>query len=814
MSSLETSMHTPMMQQYLKIKAEHPDILLFYRMGDFYELFFADAVKASNLLHLTLTHRGQSAGTPIPMAGVPYHAVEGYLAKLLRLGESVAICEQTGNAEDGKGPMTREVTRIITPGTLTEDSLLTETEDNILLALHEDRGRYGLAYLDLSRGECGILELDNEELLSAELARLNPAEILISGEHPLPPFLKPFHIHKRAPWDFNLASAEQTLCAQFKTQSLKAFECEHLPLAIAAAGALIRYAQHVQKTVLSHVQGFQIACTQDTVIIDAQSRRNLEISENVQGRKTHTLRAILDKTRTPMGSRLLNRWLNQPLRQHSVLLERQKAIDTLLRSYEMLRENLKSIGDIERILTRVALRSARPRDLLKLKDTLLGLPCLHAHFNPGSSGLLQDLKSQIPLFPKLTAVLKQAIAEEPAHLIREGGVIANGYDETLDELRHLSENADGFLIRLEQEEKQKTGLSSLKVGFNKIHGFFIEISRVQAEQAPAHYQRRQTLKNAERFMTPELKIFEDKVLSARALALAREKELYDQLLDIIVSELTALQILAQALAQLDVLANLAERAETLELNCPSLSETPGIFIQEGRHLVVEAHLEEPFIANDTYLSPEKRLHIITGPNMGGKSTYMRQVALITLLAQIGSFVPARKATIGLVDRIFTRIGAADNLTEKQSTFMVEMTEAATILRQANEKSLVLMDEIGRGTSTFDGLSLAYACAEYLAEVNRCLTLFATHFFELTHLAQHLSTVINLHVSASDSQGSIVFLHRVEPGPANQSYGLHVAQLAGIPKTVIEKAAAKLKQLEASDLKKDLHAAFQKTEPLS
>ncbi len=806
-----SSNHTPMMQQYLAIKNNYRDVLLFYRMGDFYEMFFEDAIEAAQLLNITLTQRGQSAGQAIPMAGVPFHAVDNYLVKLVRLGRSVAICEQIGDDTQGKGPMKREVTRIITPGTLTEEALLQAHDDNILLAIHSMSDRYGLAWLELSRGQFEITELDNLEAVAAELARLRPAEILINGENRVPDYLKGFHVNKRPPWDFNKDMALKVLQQQFKVQNLASFNCTHLPLAITAAGALLRYAIQTQCGTLTHLRSLKAISHDNYVIIDAHSRRNLEISQSLHDKASHTLRAILDKTQTAMGSRLLNRWLNQPLRQRSLLEQRQQAIQSLLENYTVLTPLLKPIADVERILTRISLRTARPRDLLKLKETLLALPALKKSLSENKGELLNTLQKQLHLFPELTSLLAKAISAEPAALIREGGVIADGFDETLDELRQLSTHADSFLIQLEQQEKQKTGLSSLKVGFNKIHGFFIEISRVQAEQAPSHYIRRQTLKNAERFITPELKSFEDKVLSAEAKALAREKELYESLLDNINQELTALQALAEALAQLDVLVNLAERADSLELVCPTLSDEPGLFIQQGRHLVVEAYLNEPFIANDTQLTPQKRLQIITGPNMGGKSTYMRQVAIITLLAQIGSFVPAVSARIGLVDRIFTRIGASDNLTEKQSTFMLEMTETATILRQATCQSLVLMDEIGRGTSTFDGLSLAYACAEYLAQTNQSLTLFATHFFELTHLASHLDCVLNLHVSASDKDGNIVFLHRIEKGPASKSYGLHVAQLAGIPEGVIHKAYAKLKQLELSDLKNDIHAVFQQNE---
>ncbi len=559
--------HTPMMQQYLNIKEQYPDILLFYRMGDFYEMFYQDAIQGAELLNITLTQRGQSAGSPIPMAGVPFHAVDNYLAKLVRLGKSVAICEQVGEDQSGKGPMRREVTRIVTPGTLTEESLLTATDDNILLAIYQDKEQFGLAWLELSRGQFELCELTSVDSLKSELARLKPAEILIQGDSSTPDYLKGLHLNKRPPWDFNLEAAHKTLQQQFKVTTLKAFGCEQLSKAVIAAGALLRYATQTQCMALSHIHSLNVVSHENSVFIDANSRRNLEISESLHDKPAHTLRAILDKTRTPMGSRLLNRWLNQPLRAIAVLQQRQHAIQTLLSYHAILSPLLKPIGDVERILTRVALRSARPRDLLKLKETLLSLPLVRHHLQPKESVLLTHLKNQLHPFTSLTQLLDKAIAAEPAALIRDGGVIADGFDASLDELRHLSTEADSFIIELEKKEKQNTGLSSLKVGYNKIHGFYIEISRVQAEQAPQNYTRRQTLKNAERFITPELKAFEDKVLSAESKALAREKELYDFLLDSIQAELTALQQLAEALAQIDVLLTLAERADTLEFVC-------------------------------------------------------------------------------------------------------------------------------------------------------------------------------------------------------------------------------------------------------
>ncbi|WP_027707216.1 DNA mismatch repair protein MutS [Zooshikella ganghwensis] len=795
----QQAQHTPMMQQYLKIKQQHREELVFYRMGDFYELFYDDAKKAAHLLDITLTARGQSAGEPIPMAGIPFHSVDGYLAKLVKLGESVAICEQVGDPATSKGPVERKVVRILTPGTISDEALLEERQDNLLAALHCHESTYGVATLDISSGRFHVTELTGFEAAQAELQRLSPAEILVSEDKDYESLLQPYKgLRKRAPWDFDYESAYQQLTHQFGTQDLAGFGCEHLSIAIEAAGCLLQYAKETQRTALPHLRALHVDRHEDSVILDAATRRNLEITTNLAGSQDNTLLSVMDRTATAMGSRLLNRWLNRPLRDHNTLTLRQQTITALLENYhyEGIHQTLKQIGDIERILARIALRSSRPRDLARLRDALAVLPDLQHLLQAINGGQIDQLAAQISTYPELVDLLQRAIIPNPPVVIRDGGVIAEGYDSELDELRAISENAGDYLIKLETEERQKTGISTLKVGYNRVHGYFIEISRQQAEQAPTHYIRRQTLKNAERFITPELKTFEDKALSSKSRALAREKQLYEQLIETLASELAPLQETAATLATLDVINNLAERAETLNFCKPTFTDIPGLSIEEGRHPVVEQVLDEPFVANSTALSNDRRMLIITGPNMGGKSTYMRQTALITLLAHIGSFVPATKTELSIVDRIFTRIGSSDDLAGGRSTFMVEMTETANILNNATPNSLVLMDEIGRGTSTFDGLSLAWACASHLAEQVQAFTLFATHYFELTALPEAHHNVANVHLNATEHNERIVFLHTVHDGPANQSYGLQVAQLAGVPHTVIGLAKEKLHQLEA------------------
>jgi len=793
-----------MMQQYLKIKAEYPHQLVFYRMGDFYELFYDDAKRASELLNISLTARGKSGGNAIPMAGLPFHAAEGYIAKIVRAGESVVICEQFGDPATSKGPVERKVARIVTPGTLSDEAFLDESRDNILLAINTHQDKYGVSLVDISTGRFSLMELDDQESLMAELERLKPAEILFNDDTILESILRGRPgLRGQAPWNFETESAERLLCQQFNTQDLEGFGIAHMTLAIGAAGCLLQYAKDTQRSALPHIRRLLIEQRSETVILDAATRRNLEIDQNLAGGRENTLISVMDKTATAMGSRLLRRWLNQPLRDIDTLLHRQSAIQWFRTHYryEAAAEHLKGIGDIERILSRVGLGSARPRDLERLRDALASLPSLqNALLDESRPQHINRLAHLVSEFPEQASLLKKAIIDNPPVVIRDGGVIADGYDEELDELRNISENAGDYLIKLEQQEKARTGIATLKVGYNRVHGYFIEISKAQATEVPAEYIRRQTLKNAERFITPELKSFEDKALSAKSRALAREKALYESLISLLAEQLPALQDCAQALAELDTLCNLAERADTLNLTAPHLHQLPQLSIRQGRHPVVESVLETPFVANDLSLSPERRMLVITGPNMGGKSTYMRQAALIALLAHIGSYVPAESVDIGIMDRIFTRMGSSDDLAGGRSTFMVEMTETANILHNASESSLVLMDEVGRGTSTFDGLSLAWSAADYLASEIKALTLFATHYFELTALPEQQEGVFNVHLNALEHNDTIVFMHEVQEGPASQSYGLQVAQLAGVPHHVITQARQKLIQLEADSVK--------------
>jgi DNA mismatch repair protein MutS len=790
--------HTPVMQQYLRIKAEHPDRLLFYRMGDFYELFYEDAKKAARLLDIALTTRGASAGEPIPMAGVPAHAVESYLAKLIRLGESVVICEQVGDPKTSKGPVAREVTRIVTPGTVTEEALLEDRRDNCLVAVHTQGETFGLAMLDLSSGRFMVMEVEGREALLAELERLRPAELLLGEDSPLSVSLaNRSGLCRRPPWHFDVDAGRRAICQQFNVRDLAGFGCQGLSLAIGAAGCLLQYTRETQRTALPHLHPPWLERREDGIILDAASRRNLEIDAPLSGAKEHTLAGLMDTTATAMGSRLLKRWLNRPLRDRPSLRLRHHAVGALQEdhTWESLHETLRNIGDMERILARIALRSARPRDLVQLRSALGILPALQQQLGGIDSPLIQELAKQAGAYPDLHDFLASAIIESPPLLIRDGGVIALGFNAELDELRTISQDARQFLVELENRERERTQIPALKVGYNRVHGYYIEVSRVHHERVPPDYHRRQTLKGVERYITPELSSFEGKVLSAGERALAKEKALYEEVLDHLIEHLPALQTSSAALTELDVLAAFAERAETLGLNPPELTETPGIHIEAGRHPVVEQALDNPFVPNDLCLNDDRRMLIITGPNMGGKSTYMRQAALIVILAYSGSFVPSDKAILGPIDRIFTRIGAADDLAGGRSTFMVEMTETANILHNATPQSLVLMDEIGRGTSTFDGLALAWASAHYLAKSIRAYTLFATHYFEMTTLPEEVEGVANVRLDAIEHGDTIVFMHAVKEGPASQSYGLQVAQLAGVPRFVIQEARARLAQLE-------------------
>ena len=811
--------HTPVMQQYLRIKAEHPDTLLFYRMGDFYELFYEDARKAAELLDITLTARGKSAGEPIPMAGVPYHAADQYLARLVRLGESVAICEQTGNPATSKGPVERQVVRIITPGTLTDEALIDERRESLLISIQERGEQYGVALLSLASGQFQIMEIEGTTRLLGEIERIQPSEILFRELSSLETQLDGVSgLRPQPEWNFDLETAQRELARQFGTRDLSGFGCDGLSLGIEAAGALLQYVQHTQRSALPHINGLQVLRQEESVTIDAASRRNLEILTNLGGGESNTLAEVMDHTCTAMGGRMLRRWLGNPIRNRTTLEQRLLSIESTLqqRLHDSIRPLLRAIGDVERILSRIALQSARPRDLARLRDSLSVLPELQQALAVDQTGILERVAGEISTFPETEQLLKRAIIENPPMVIRDGGVIAEGYDHELDELRSIRENAGELLQQLELRERERTGIATLKVGYNRVHGYYIEIGKAQRGEIPVEYVRRQTLKSAERFITPELKEFEDKVLSANERALSREKALYDELIQLLLEALSPLMQSSAAIAELDVIANLAERAERLDWVRPQLVEESVLSVTGGRHPVVEQVSDTPFVANDLTLDESTRMWIITGPNMGGKSTFMRQNALIVLLAHIGSFVPASAATIGMVDRIFTRIGASDDLAGGRSTFMVEMTETANILHNATYRSLVLMDEIGRGTSTYDGLSLAGACAEHLIREQGALTLFATHYFELTALPERVPEAANVHLDAAEHGDGIVFLHALRSGPANQSYGLQVAALAGIPGAVIGEARRRLVELEQEQTEtppSSRHAAVEPQIPL-
>ena len=786
--------HTPMMQQYLRLKAEHPAVLLLYRMGDFYELFYDDARRGSKLLDIALTQRGESAGAAIPMAGIPVDRLDSYLVKLVKLGEPVAICEQVGEVGKTKGPVEREVVRIVTPGTVTDDALLDARRDNLLAAVAADGERFGIAWLDLAGGRYTVLEGAGREALAGELERLRPAELLVpEGAQ----YATATRLVERPPWHFEQAAARRALAEQFGTQDLAGFGCEDLTLALGAAGSLLQYVRDTQRGALPHLTRLSRETRDETLAMDAATRRNLELDTSLSGSDQNTLAGVIDRTTTAMGARELRRWLRRPLRNQAALRERYHAVAALIETglHERVQAAFGAVGDIERVLARVALKSARPRDLAMLRDTLAMLPAIRQLVAGVRSPLVEAAAADLVAKPEIHARLESAIVRSPPPILRDGGVIADGHDSMLDALRSIQTGTDKHLLKLEIEERRRSGISQLKLGYNRVHGYYIELPRSQAERAPEDYQRRQTVKNAERYITPQLKEFEDKVLGARDRALAREKELFDELLDELTGEIATLQRVASAVAVLDVLANFAERAVSLRYVQPELADEPGLAISAGRHPVVERVLDDPFVPNDLELADGRRMLVITGPNMGGKSTYMRQAALILVLASIGSFVPAARAVIGPFDRIFTRIGASDDLAGGRSTFMVEMTEAAVILNAATDRSLVLMDEIGRGTSTYDGLSLAFACASHIARKLRAFTLFATHYFELTELAEEMPAVDNVHLDASEHADGIVFLHAVKPGPASKSYGLQVAQKAGVPREVIESARAYLGQLE-------------------
>ena len=786
--------HTPMMQQYLGIKAQHPDTLLFYRMGDFYELFYDDAKLASEILNITLTARGKTGGNAIPMAGIPYHAADGYLAKLVRNGVSVAICEQTGEVTN-KGPVKREVVRVITPGTLTEDHLLAADDVALLVAIAEMDGRFAVASLDVAGGDLAVQEVNSLSGLKTEIARLRPAELLLAEASPLINEFDELNWRSRAPWLFEPDATRQQLLEHFNVQHLRAFDCDDMPLSIAAAAVALGYACETQVSNLPHVRSLRVEHSNDSVTMDAGTRAHLEITTSLSGNIEHSLFGVIDRTGNAMGRRRLKQWLQRPLRKHDAITKRQSCINRLLHEqlYIEVQPSLKRIYDMQRILTRIHLRSVQPRELDRLKRSLETLPELSSALAAVTDSELDHLIKAVSVVPDSLRLLNAALIEDPPVLIRDGGMIAQGYDSDLDQLKNLNSDATDFLDQLEAREKQSTGISSLKVGYNRVHGFYIETSKQQT--VPEHYIRRQTLKNTERYITPELKEHEDNVLSAREKSLAREKELYRELLEKLQTDLPVLESIATAVADLDVYTSMACCSYENQWCCPALVAQPGLEIEDGRHPVIESISDEPFIANPLQLDEQRRMLLVTGPNMGGKSTYMRQNALIALLAHTGSHVPATQASIGPIDRIFTRIGASDDLASGQSTFMVEMTEAAHILHNATANSLVLMDEIGRGTSTYDGLSLAWACADHLSKTNRCLCLFATHYFELTDLANTHAGVSNVHLDAVEHNGQIVFMHQVKQGAANKSYGIQVAELAGLPKGALDFARERLMLLE-------------------
>ena len=806
-----TNKHTPMMQQYLHLKAQHPDKLMFYRMGDFYELFFDDAEKAARLLDITLTQRGASAGEPIKMAGVPYHAAEQYLAKLVKLGESIVICEQVGNPNTSKGPVERKVTRIITPGTLTDAALLDEKHDCILLALIIHEATLGMAWLNLAAGQMRVMETAKQHLAS-ELERIKPAEILLPESFAKPEILNEQWILKLLPtWQFDLDSAFRNLTQQFETRDLSGFGCDNMRISICAAGALLEYIRLTQGANITHLTGLQVEQDNIFVRMDATTRRNLEISETIRGERSPTLLSLMDTCSTNMGSRQLNHWLHHPLRNPTAIQRRLDSVSALIgeneqNTYQAVRKGLRHIVDIERISARIALKSARPKDLSGLRDSLKQLPEVAKSIANSATELLNELMQALVPDQALINLLEQSLCEDPSTLLREGGVIADGYDTELDEFRLLQTNCGDFLLQLEVREKERTGISTLKVEYNRVHGFYIEVSHAHSEKIPDDYRRRQTLKNAERYVTPELKIFEDKALAAKDRALAREKHLYETLLEKLAQHIHQLQQISSSIATMDVLAAFAERAQSLGYHAPIFSNKPVIEIESGRHPVVEKQVEN-FVTNNAQFGAcnnnMTKMLIITGPNMGGKSTYMRQIALITLLAHCGSFVPAQTAHMDVLDQIFTRIGAADDLASGRSTFMVEMTETANILHNATPQSLVLMDEIGRGTSTFDGLALAYAIACHLLKKNQSYILFATHYFELTHLETEFRQAKNVHLEAIEHKHHIVFLHKVSEGAASKSYGLQVAKLAGVPTPVIKAAKKYLTKLESTEKKPQL-----------
>lgn len=797
-SNKKSEEHTPVMRQYFGFKAQYPDKLIFFRMGDFYEMFYEDAEKVAKLLNIALTSRNKSADVPIPMAGVPYHSVDSYLAKLIKLGESVVICEQTSDPLSSKGLVDREIARIITPGTITDDALLEQRTENLLLAVFENAGKFGLVTLDICSGRFVLTECHSNETLDSEIDRLHPAEVLICEGTDLQHRLnKLFNITTRPDWHFDKHSAVELLKKKFGVRELSGFGCQDMDAAICAAGCLLQYAEETQRSALTHLQTIHVEHPQEYIMLDTVSQRNLELTSNHQGVAENSLLSILRTTVTAMGDRLLNRWLLKPIRDVNILRLRHDAVDYLLQNkrFSDFRNTLRPIADLERILARISLMSAKPRDLVQLHTTLVAIPELAKYLHPVDCPLLEKLGKHVTDFSDLRDLLKRAICDSPPVNIRKGGVIAGGYHEQLDALRKMATKTSQLLLEIEARERERTQIPGIKIGYNRVHGYYIEISKHQIKDLPEEYIRHQTLKASERYITPELREFEEQVLSSQSKALALEKQLYEELLGKCCQYVPVLQMCSTSIAEIDVLNCFAERADTLNLSQPTFSKTHGIAISSGRHLVVEQIQNEAFVPNDLQLNEQRRMLIITGPNMGGKSTYMRQTALIVILAYIGSYVPAKSAELGPIDRIFTRIGAADDVAGGRSTFMVEMIETANILNNATQQSLILLDEIGRGTSTYDGLALAWTCAEYLVKHVQALSLFATHYFEITALSEHITEMQNVHLNAVEYDDKIVFLYALKEGAINRSYGLQVALLAGVPQKVVTQARQFLRELE-------------------
>ncbi|MEC8461352.1 MAG: DNA mismatch repair protein MutS [Pseudomonadota bacterium] len=791
--------HTPMMQQYHALKAQHPDALLLYRLGDFYELFYEDAHTAANLLSITLTHRGNSAGKPIPMAGVPVHAVDNYLAKLVKLQQKVVICEQVGQSQGHKGPMERAISRIITPGTLSDDALLEAQSHNYVACVYVHKRTLGLSWLDLSTGHFNVAEYQDHRLdnINNLLADIKPKEMLFC-EHDqvlLSKLSLTCTTTARPQTDFSLATCQRLLNEQFHTRDLHAFSCQSYTAGIQAAGSLLNYIHLTQRKKAEHIRAIRRYNDQNYLQIDANSRQHLSLTEH-PSHTTHTLFARLNFAKTPMGKRRLKQWIQQPTTELSSIHRRQFAIKTFLEDNHstgitrMLGNHFPDLGDLERILSRVALLSARPTDVAQLRQGLTAISCFVGDLK--SHQALSYWSQHVAPFHELNQLLDRALVEHPPSLTRDGGMIADGYDPELDRLKHFHTQALEKLAQLEQLERQRTGITTLKLTYNKLAGYFIEVSKSQSEQVPDDYIRKQTLKHVERYTIALLKDIEYDSLTASQRALALEKQHYDQLLLTINQHLEPLQAMAEALADLDALLSLSVYAGQVDMACPDIqSSHEGMFIEAGRHPLL-TQSDSSCVANDTRLPCEQPMQIITGPNMGGKSTYMRQTALLVILAHMGSFVPAKSMRLSVLDRLFCRVGSGDDPTSGRSTFMVEMTETANILHHATPKSLVLMDEVGRGTSTYDGMSLAWACCEHLIRHNRSMVLFATHYVELTQLADVHPEVNNVHLQVKEYQNQLIFMYTVADGASHKSYGLQVARLAGLPKSVIQSAESKLR----------------------